>query len=416
MTVDTPTVATTGTAPDGSTAEERAHAEVAAVNAVAGEDAVPIGIITPLTGPGDATAGELVVRGACLGAEYARTHLGRSVRFVVQNDQASAAAEGMQRSAVGGVAKLAMVDDVVAALGQWHLRTTPWVAETANRLGLPIFIENGHSTVTAEGRRMVFRTYYTVAERSRMMVDFMTKHGIRRIAILAADTVFGLSQADTLQQLATGAGIEVLRFDFPQETTEDLREQLTQVRDFAPDLIVNDGVVRTNYLIIRQAEELGLRPSVPMMVTFGYPMRSQDFWRNAGPAGNGIIWPATHYRPSWPGLTEIGQWFTQAYRHKYGSFPPDTCMSAFTDVTLIVKALDGGPADRTRLVEALESRPYDTWRGPVRFTAVGEHLHHDAPDICLMQYHNQEQDFDDAAIIWPPATQTGQYLGPDELH
>jgi branched-chain amino acid transport system substrate-binding protein len=399
-----------------TTVENRARAEIATVNAAAEADAVHIGILTPLSGPGDATAGELVVRGACLGARYAREHLGRTVRFSVQNDQAGAAEEGMQRSAVGGLAKLAMVDEVIAALGQWHLRTTPWVADTAEKLGLPMFIENGHSTVTAEGRRTIFRTYYTVAERSRMMVDFMAAEGMRKIAILAADTVFGLQTAQTLEDFAKEAGMEVLRFDFAQETTDDLRPELTRIRDFGPDILINDGVVRTNYLIVHQAVELGLLPAVPMMATFGYPLRSADFWRLAGPAGLGFVWPATYYRPSWPGLTEVGRWFTEAYRETYGSFPPDTSLSAFTDVTIIVRALaNAARQDRAALIDSLEAQSFPTWRGDVRFTQVGEHLHHDAPDIYLMQYQKPEQDFDEAAIVWPPAVRTDDYRTPQQL-
>jgi branched-chain amino acid transport system substrate-binding protein len=153
-----------------------------------------------------------------------------------------------------------------------------------------------------------------------------------------------------------------------------------------------------------------------MMGTFGFPMRSKDFWRLAGPVGNGFIWPATHYRPSWPGLTEVGRWFTSAYRERYGTFPPDTSLSAFTDVTTVVRALADAPTqDRDGLVRSLEAREYPTWRGPVRFERNGDHLHHDAAPICLMQYRSPDQDFDEAAIIWPPDVRTQDYAPPKTL-
>ena len=44
----------------------RALAEVERVNAGAGDDALTLGVLTPLTGPGDPVAGELIVRGACV--------------------------------------------------------------------------------------------------------------------------------------------------------------------------------------------------------------------------------------------------------------------------------------------------------------------------------------------------------------
>jgi hypothetical protein len=146
------------------THESRARAIVAKVNKAAGRHPIRIGIIMPLTGPGDPTAGELVVRGAGLGADYIREHGGvdggRRVESVLYNDQATAAEEGLARSSAA---------------------------------------------------------------------------------------------------------------------------QIRAIRAHRPDQFINDGVIRTNYLIVEQAIREGLLPGTPMMVTFGFPLRSDDLWRLAGP-------------------------------------------------------------------------------------------------------------------------------------
>lgn len=400
--------------------EQVARDEIEAVNRNAGDNPVKVGILSPLTGPGDPVAGFLVARGARLGAEYVRENggtLGRQIAFVLRNDQATAYADGMQCSVVGEVAKLAMIDKVTAILGQWHLRTAPYAAELCERIGIPMFVENGHSAVTASGYRTIFRTYFSIEDRVPLMLDLLAEQGLRRLALLAADTVFGLETADMLEAYGTAThGMEFLRFDFPQETTTDLRPQLKKVAEFEPDVIINDAVVRTNYLMIQQAAELGLRPRVPMMVTFGFPMRSADFWREAGPAGNGILWPATCYRPSWAGLTDVGRWFTQRYADRYDSAPPDTCLSAFTDVTLIARAVAAaGTDDRDAVIDALENGEFPTWRGPVRFARGSRHWHHSPPPLQIMQYQQVGQDFDEAAIVFPGAVADGSYRSPAEL-
>jgi branched-chain amino acid transport system substrate-binding protein len=397
------------------TNEGRARALVAAVNAAAHPRATPVGILTPLTGPGDPVAGELIVRGACLGARYLRESGLPEVRFALENDQATAAAEGMQRSAVAGVAKLAMVDEVVALLGQWHLRTAPHVAATAELLGVPIFVENGHNTITAQRRRTVFRTYFSIADRMPMIISFLADHKMHRIGLVAPNTVFGAMLGDTVQAVATGwdAPFEVLRFDFDQESTTDVRDELRRIKEYEPDVFVNCGVVRTNYMVINQAAEVGLLPGVPLLVTFPFPMRSQDYWRLAGPSGNLVMWPATYYRPSWPGLTDLGRWFTDQYLAEHGSFPPDNALNAFTDVTIIGQALaKAAQPTRPALLDTLEEHEFGTWRGPVRFTRGAEHWHHSPPEHVLMQYQRVGQDFDDAAVIYPPAARTAEYLSP----
>lgn len=397
----------------------RATADVAEVNARAGHDPIRIGIITPLTGPpGDPTAGELVVRGACLGAEYVREHGGvrggRGIEFVLYDDQETAADEGMARSAAAQTVKLALVDDVVAIMGQWHLRTTPWVVDVATHYDLPVFIENGHSLITAQRRRNVFRAYFSIADRVPVMLDFAAQNGMRRIGMLCADTVFGQMMGDTLEEYGrTRYGMEFLRFDFAQDGTADFTPQLDAVKDYQPDLFVNGGVIRTNYQIIEQATEVGLLPGTPMMVTFGFPLRSEDFWRFTGEAGVGTMWAASRYRPSWPGITDIGHWFIDRYVQRYGTFPPDTALTHFTDVTIIAAALEQARSvSRADLLDALEAMEFQTWRGPIRYERGPAHWHHATPELHLLQYQRFGQTFDEAAIIHPADQATMPYLPP----
>lgn len=398
---------------------QRAMANVADVNKLAGDDPIRIGIVTPLTGPpGDPTAGELVVRGACLGAEYVRerggVRGGRQIEFVLYDDQATAPEEGMARSSAAQMTKLALVDDVLAVMGQWHLRTTPWVVDVATRYNVPLFVENGHSPITAQKRHNVFRAYFSIEDRVPVMLDFAASAGMRRIAMLSADTVFGQMMADTLQEYGTTRhGMEFLRFDFPQDDTDDFTEQLKMIKDYGPDLFINGGVIRTNYQIIEQATEVGVRPYTPMMVTFGFPLRSDDFWRLSGEAGVGTMWAASKYRPSWEGITDVGRWFVDRYVERYGSFPPDTALTHFTDVTIIAAAADAArAATREDLLDALEALEFPTWRGPVKYERGAAHWHHTPPPVDLLQYQYYQQNFDDSAIIWPPAAATARYLPP----
>jgi branched-chain amino acid transport system substrate-binding protein len=406
-------------APVEETHEDRARRDIEAANSLAGSNPVRIGILTTLTPPGDPTAGEIISRGARIGAEYVREHGGilggRNIEFLLANDVEGADDTTMGDTAVKG---LRWLDEqgVVAIFGQWHLRTSGKVSATTEELGLPMFIENGDSNATRR-RRTVFRTYFTLANRAPMMVDFLASVGLRRIGIVHVDTVFSSSSADEVERVGGEKhGMEFVRYGFPQPTVTDFRPALEEIRDWGPDAIFNATVIRTNYLVIQQAAELGLRPSVPMMVGFGFPTRSTDFWRLGGPAGLGITWPGTQYRPSWEGLTDIGRWCIARYAERYNDFPPDTVLSAFTDVTLIAQALDvAGAEDRDALIETLESREWTIWRGPVRFERGEEFWHHDSPDLVIWQYQEVDQKLDDAAMVYPPERRTRPYKSPAEL-
>jgi len=401
----------------------RAQADVAATNAkIAGAPAVKIGIVTTLSEPGDPTAGELTVRGATIGADYIREHggirNGIQVEFVLRNTQESVELDGglMPRSAVGAFAKLAIVDEVIAAMGPWHLRYADYVAEAAERMGVPLFVENAHPTITAKQRLRVFRTFTSMAERVPQLVGFIESQNMRRISILAANTVFGETCANMLEEQLNalpGAPVEIQRFDFDQESTYDLKPELAKIKDYAPDLFINVGVIRTNYLIINQAEEVGLLPGTPMMAPFQWPLRAADYWRLAGEAGNYLIWPASQFSPTWSGLQPIGRWFVKHFHEKYGVMPPDTAMNAFTDVTIIAQALETVPTiTRASLTYALEAGTFNTWRGPVSFQRGEKHWHHSPPPVVLQQYQQVGQDITNVPIVYPMQYQTHQYIRP----
>ncbi len=399
---------------------DRVRRAVDESNQAAGSATVKIGILTPLSLPGYFPAGELIVRGACMAAEYVRERGGiaggRQLEFALEDDQATAADEGMQRSAVASLAKLAMIDEVVAVVGQWHLRTAPWVVDMCDRLGVPIFVANSHSTITARQRRTLFRTYFSIADRVPLMLQFAGELGPRRVAIMAADTVFGQMTADTLEEhgRAMECGFEFIRRDFHPDTSEDLRGPLAEVKAWGPDIIMNIGVpvtIGTCFIVINQAAELGLRKGVPMMVGFPFPMNSVDYWRRTGEAGNGVTWVASRYRPSWPGLTAMGRWLTERYVDRYQTLPPEPVLNAFTDVAIIAQAA-GVADDRSRegLMDALEAGTFETWRGPVRFDRRDDHWHHSPPELVVMQYQEVGQNVDEAAIVYPVESRTRWYV------
>jgi branched-chain amino acid transport system substrate-binding protein len=375
-----------------------------------------IGLLTPLTNTGWVAAGETIVRGACLAADYVRERGGlrggRQLELVLEDDQATATRESMSRSAVGGMAKLAVMDDVLAVLGQCHVRTTPAVVELSERLGIPHFVTSGHPDVTAQRYRTVFRTCDSTMDRAKLMMGFMQAEGARRIAILAPSCLFGKTFADALQSIAC---CDVLRLDYDQETAVSVRRELCQIQAWQPDFIVNLGVMvhMTAPDVIAQAAEFGLLRQYPMMVALPFPNAAPDYWRRLGSAGNLILWPTSQPRLESPGLTSIGHWFLENYLAKYGELPSEMALTAFTDVAIIAQALEWVRfPTREGLIESLESGTFQTWRGPLRFERGPAHWHHSPPALQLMQYHVVGQSFSDAAIVYPHELKTQDYIAP----
>ncbi len=390
---------------------------VADLNAkISGTDVIKVGLLTPLSLPGDVVAGELIVQSACLGVEYLRTkgmlRDNLDIEVIVEDDQAIAAEEGMKRSVVSGFAKLAQIDKVIALYGQWHSRTAVEAVEIAEKLGVPMFVESGYDDFTKRGYKNIFRTYTTVEDRMYVALDFLKEQGYKRIGCAASNTDFARIVADDLERInkERDYGFEIMRVDFDQETAMDIRPELQKIIDFKPDVIFNDGVVRTNYLVIQQATELGLLPDKPIITLFDYPMRSRDFWAAAGEASEKLVWAGLLYRPGYEGLKDPGTWFVEAYREKYGEYPPTSALLAFSDMLFIGQAASKSKSlTREGLIESLETNEFDSWLGKVRFGKEGDHLHHSPSPIVLMQYGAFDQDLPDAKVVYPKEHATGEY-------
>src|SRR5256885_12350564 len=79
---------------------------------------VKIGVLTPLSPPGDAAAGQFIARGAKMGAEDVNARGGvlggRKIELVVQDDA------GTPEKGAAGFRKLASQDQAGAGVGQFH--------------------------------------------------------------------------------------------------------------------------------------------------------------------------------------------------------------------------------------------------------------------------------------------------------
>ncbi len=410
------------TAPDTPLARAK-HAVETANRAAGSAERVRIGLLTPLTETGYVIAGEMMTRGTCLAADYVREHGGlpggKQFEIVLEDDQATTAHEPMVRSAVAGMAKLGVVDEVIAVLGQWHVRTVDKVVELSDALGIAHFVTTGHNGITARNYRTVFRTFFSTTDRAAIMVRFMAEQGARRVAVIAANSLFGKHFADDVERIASAPPyeLEVLRIDYEQETTTEVSAELARIKAWQPDFLINLGVMIPKRMtaedIINQAARLGLLPDVPMLVGIPFPSVSSTFWQNVGAAGNLIVWPASQFRLTWPGLTDLGRWFIERYTAQYGAFPSEMAMTAFTNVTMVAQALQRARTqDRAGLVDALAAGPLDSWAGPVSFGRRDGQLHHSPATIQLLQYQQVGQKFEEAAVVYPPELQTHEYAAP----
>ncbi|MFO1079361.1 MAG: ABC transporter substrate-binding protein [Reyranellaceae bacterium] len=375
-----------------------AAAGMMAMGAAAQAQDIGIGLMVPLSAPGDATGGQLIRRGAEIGIDMVNAQggvLGRKFKLFVQDTQ------GTPQAGVAGYRRLVSEDKVVAVAGFFHSSVAIAVNEVAKEMGVPtLAVQASASDITAKHYDIAFRTHVVDPARVSAWMEFIKKKGFKKVAIIAETTDYGIGLTEeTIAQNKSGNfGLDIQKVTFDNKAT-DFTPQLLQIKAFKPDVVINIGVGQPLDLIIDQATTIGLLPATPMLISYDAPTRPQ-FWKLHEKNGAGLYFIA-YYSPKSP-LSDIGQAFAKAYRDKYNEDPVYGALNGFGAVMILAQAMKAaGNADPKTLIKALETGTFKSWPdAPVSFPrADGVYWHNWVPPVLILHYDKPLQDWKEAEIV-----------------
>jgi branched-chain amino acid transport system substrate-binding protein len=359
---------------------------------------IGVGLIVPLSAPGDATGGQLIRRGAELGVEAINAQggvLGKKLQLFVQDSQ------GKPEAGVAAYRRLVSENKVVAVPGFFHSSVAIAVNEVAKDMGVPtLAVQASASEVTSKHYDIAFRTHAVDPVRVSTWMEFIKIKGYKRVSLIAETTDYGIGLADeTLaQNKAAGGGVEIQKVMFDRTVT-DLTPQLLQIKAFKPDMVINIGVGQPLDLIMDQATTIGLLPGTPMLISYDAPTRPQ-YWKLHEKNGAGIYFIA-YYSPK-SKLSDIGTDFAKAYREKYKEDPVYGALNGFGAIAVLSQAMKAANStDPKTLIKTLESGTYKSWPdAPVTFPkADGVYWHNWVPPVLILQMTQPKQDWKDAEVV-----------------
>jgi branched-chain amino acid transport system substrate-binding protein len=221
---------------------------------------------------------------------------------------------------------------------------------------------------------------------------------MKRIAIVAETTDYGIGISDELDEQSAGLGLELQKITFDHATT-DLTPQLLQVKAFKPDLVINIAVGQPVDLMIDEATTLGILPETPMLVSYDAPARPQ-FWQLHPKNGAGMYFIA-YYSPK-EKLSEEGAWLVKSYEEKYKEAPIYSSLNGFGDILILAQAVDQAKStDPKAVTKALASGTFKSWAAaPVSFPeGKGVYWHNWSPPILILHYAAAGQDWREAEVV-----------------
>src|SRR3989454_2246591 len=370
---------------------------------------VKIGVLTPVSPPGDAAAGQFIVRGAKMGAEDVNARggvlSGRKIELVVEDDS------GTPEKGAAGFRKLATQDQAVAVVGQFHSSVMTAVQALAEQFKVPVFSTQASARqITEQHLTYTFRTHVIDPDRCQMWTRWVKERGFKRAALITENTDYGVGLIEETKKafasLYPGGELKTIIFD---RAVVDLTPQLLEIKNWKPDVLLNGGIGTPMYLIIKQAYDVGLHPVVPMLISYDAPTRP-EYWKTLGEKGT---WASfiVYYHPTMK-LTARGEAFRKKYMAEFKEDPIYGALNAYAQVVLMADTLNAAKSDNSdELVKALLANKFEGWNGTISFSrGEGPYWQQWTPPMLVTQYTRPEMSFGDVKIVYPPDLKTGDWM------
>ena len=373
------------------------------------QKAVKIGVLTPLSPPGDAGAGQLIVRGAKMAAEEinARGGIlgGRKVELVIEDDS------GTPEKATAAFRKLATQDQVAAVIGQFHSSVMEAAQTLAEQFQIPVFSTQASAKgITEKHLTYTFRTHVIDPDRCRFWAGWIKERGFKRVALIAENTDYGIGLVDETKKLIPSMlpGVELKTIIFDRAMV-DFTPQLLEIKAWKPDVVLNGGVGSPAYLLIKQAYDVGLFPQVPMLVSYDAPGRP-EFWKSVGDKGNFVSF-IVYYHATMK-LTAPGEAFRKKYTEEFKEAPVYGAFNAYAQIMLLAEAINAAKSEKgPDIVKVLLANKFTGWNGTIAFThGDGPYWQQWSPPMLIVQYTKPDQPFTDVKIVYPPDLKTADWM------
>lgn len=322
-----------------------------------------IGVPVPLSGD-YASAGQDIVDGAQLAAKKINSAGGvdgKKIRIVSQDDACSAqtGAQAAQKlvsqgivAAAGGYCSSAAIPELIA----FHQSSIPFVMDAST-----------NPQLTEMGFPQAFRTIFRDDEQGPFVAKFITGFlHAKRVAVVNDNTTYSKGLADSTVSALKADGANVVYNNALTPGQSDYTSVLTRVAQAHPDLFYYTGYFAEFGLLLKQAQQLGLK----FQIMGGDATNDPSVLKTAGSAANGALIDTAPLAQ----FISSAQGYVQAYKAAYGSAPGPYSAYEYDAVGVIAAAIKkAGSTNPKSITTALKNLGnYHGITGTFHFDAQGD--------------------------------------------
>ncbi len=290
--------------------------------------------------------------------------------------------------------KLMGSDKVDLVLPPWGSNANFAVAPLANRFGYPFLAPTALSKKLVEMKLpYFFLMLQQPGPMTAALVDMLKANGVRSLACIYVDDLFGLENFAALKVALQGSGITLVEDKSYPGGVKDLSPVLRSIKDKNPDAFVGFTYPPDTILASRQSKEVGFNPK------FFYASVGTAFqlYRNVMTAGGaeGVLGMG-----SWNAKTSPGaKAYFDAHTKRFNGKEPDRWASGhcWAALEILTRAVGRHGLDRKAIRDYVANTTHKTIIGDVRFTGS----ENTATPGTVGQWQNGEFE-----VVWPKKVAT----------
>jgi branched-chain amino acid transport system substrate-binding protein len=280
----------------------------------------------------------------------------RKIELISSDDRSEA------ETAVRTFEKLMTTDKVDLILPPWGSSMNFAVAPLANRHGYPVLAPTALSMKLVD---MKLPYFFSMLPQPYVLMqaaaDMLAAKGVKTVAVIYMDDLFGLENIAALEPALKAKGIELVDKKSYPLGVKDLSPVLRAIKDKTPDAFVGLTYPPDTILASKQAKEIGFNPRVFFTaVGTAFPVYKQVMGADAeGVTGIG----------SWSSKTSPGaKAYFDAHVKKFQK-EPDRWASAhcWAGLQILQAAIEKVGLDRQAIREHIASNAHQTIIGSLRF-------------------------------------------------
>jgi branched-chain amino acid transport system substrate-binding protein len=321
------------------------------------QDAYKIGAVFSITGPGSSLGiperdtalmleANINAKGGIKGPD-GKLH---PLKIVIYDDASD------ETKAVLAVKKLIDEDKVTAIVGTTLSGTSLAILDTVQKAEVPLVSCAAAIKIVepVAERKWVFKTPQSDFLIVSVLVDYLKSKGLTKVGWLNVDYAFGQLGWIEFEKAAQKAGLTVVANEKFGQKDVDMTAQLTRVKAANPQAVVIWSIPPSASVATKNYADLGM--TMPMFQSHG--VGNKAFIQLAGPASNGVIFPAgkllvAEQLPDVDAQKAVLLAYAHEFEAKYG--PRNTFGGhAWDAVQLVTKALEKAGNDRAGVRTAIE--------------------------------------------------------------